>query len=110
MCPESHVSAANLLDPFAEVNISMRAARWVGVVSWSLGRTWYHRLPGCRIAGFLTCQPWNTQAGWALQAPADWKSAIQQIGNLRYKLARVRGRWAGPPGRGNFPWTDRLGW
>ncbi len=33
---------------------------------------------------FPTCQSRNTQAGWESQRPADWKSAIQQVGNLRY--------------------------
>jgi len=38
--------------------------------------------------GFPIRKPWKFPASPDCRAPAEWNSAIQQIGNLRYALAR----------------------
>jgi len=54
-----------------------------GFANWKAWR----RLPACRIADFQ-----SADAAKQVQA-ADWKSAIQQVGNLRYgaPAAQYRG-------------------
>jgi hypothetical protein len=46
----------------------------------------WRRFPICRFAGFQpAADPANPRALRTGERSADWKSAIQQVGNLRYE-------------------------